>query len=56
MANIEPQQTIHTQKYDTVDQCERVGRAIIDLEYQQLAKRNALNKNKKNYQISFKCV
>jgi hypothetical protein len=56
MANIEPQQTIHTQKFTTKEQCESVGKEILLMEYEQLQKRGALNKDKKNYQISFKCV
>jgi hypothetical protein len=56
MVNIEPQQTIHLQKFTTADQCETVGKAILKLEREQLKKRGALNKDGEGYQISFTCV
>lgn len=56
MANIEPQQTIHTQKYDTMAQCQNIGEAILKLQTEELEKRNGLNKNGKAYQIAFRCV
>ena len=56
MANLEPQQTIHTEKFTTIEQCENVGKEILVMEFEQLQKRGALNKDGKSYQISFKCV
>jgi hypothetical protein len=56
MVNIEPQQTVHIQKFGTIDQCETVGNAVLKLEQEQLEKRGALNKDGKGYQISFTCI
>jgi hypothetical protein len=56
MANVEPEQTVHLQKYETVEQCQRVGEGIIKLETDELKKRGALNKNGKSYQITFRCI
>ena len=56
IANVEPQQVVHTQKFETIDQCEKVGESVLKLEKEELEKRGALNKDGKGYQISFKCV